>query len=154
MDIQISSNFERILYDLCNQDTKKVSEKMSLLQSEGSYKLDSKKLTQLKEIFFSGTVTELETLDEIQQVFTESSLLVCPHTAVGTKVSKSFIDDENITVSLATAHPAKFSEVVKKATNKKVVLPSFLQRLYIQEETVVEAPNNANYIKKLIERGL
>ena len=154
MDIQISSNFERILYDLCNQDTKKVSEKMSLLQSEGSYKLETEKLTLLKEIFFSGTVTESETLDEIQQVLTESSFLVCPHTAVGTRVSKSFIDNENITVSLATAHPAKFSEVVKKATNKKVVLPSFLQRLYNQEETVVEAPNNANYIKKLIERGL
>ena len=154
MDIQISSNFERILYDLCNQDPNKVSEKMSLLQSEGSYKLDSEKLILLKEIFFSGTVTEPETLDEIQQVFSESSLLVCPHTAVGTRVSKSFIDDENITVSLATAHPAKFSEVVQKAINKNVVLPSFLQKMYDQTETVVEAPNNANYIKKLIERGL
>ena len=154
MDIQISSNFERILYDLCSQDPKKVTEKMSLLKSEGSYRLDSENLILLKEIFFSGTVTEPETLDEIQQMFTESSLLVCPHTAVGTRVSKNFINNENITLSLATAHPAKFSEVVQKAINKNVVLPSFLQRLYSKEETLVEAPNNANYIKNLIERGL
>ena len=152
MDIQVSSNFERMLHDACRGNSSTVNNKMRSLQSNGSYNIDADTLRCLKKDFVSGTVTEQETLDEIRKIFLNTKTIVCPHTAVGLRVSKKFLDKAKITISLATAHPAKFSDAVKKAIDTDIILPKSLEALYSKEEKVVEAPNDVSYLKALIKR--
>ena len=152
MDIQVSSNFERMLHDACRGNSSTVNSKMRSLQSNGSYNIDADTLRCLKKDFVSGTVTEQETLDEIRKIFLNTKTIVCPHTAVGLRVSKKFLDKAKITISLATAHPAKFGDAVEKAIDTDIILPKSLEALYSKEEKVVEAPNDVSYLKALIKR--
>jgi len=152
MDIQVSSNFERMLHDACHGNSSIVHNKMRSLQSNGSYNIGSDTLRCLKKDFVSGTVKEQETLDEIRKTFLNTNTIVCPHTAVGLRVSKKFLDKAKVTISLATAHPAKFGDAVEKAIDADIILPNSLKALYSKEEKVVEAPNDVSYLKALIKR--
>ncbi len=152
MDIQVSSNFERMIYELYQGNGNIVARKMRELHLKGSYGIEEDILNQLGEEFYSGTVSEEDTLAEIRNVFEKYNMIICPHTAVGTKVSREFFDKEKITVSLATAHPAKFAESVEKAIKTNISLPKSLEKLSVKEEKVVEAPNDVNYLKDLIKR--
>ena len=152
MDIQVSSNFERMLYEVYQCDAKIVIKKMESLQLNGSYDIEEDSLRILRNNFVSGAVTEAETLAEIKKIFIHSKMIICPHTAVGTKVSRNFIDEKKITISLATAHPAKFGDAVEKAISRNIVLPKSLDALFYKGEKVVEAPNDVNYLKDFIRR--
>ena len=152
MDIQVSSNFERMLHDLYSGEANTVNKKMQSLQLTGSYRIEDDILTRFKKDFSSGSVVEEDTLAEIRKVFIDSGIIICPHTAVGTKVSRKFLDKGKIIISLATAHPAKFGDVVGKAIETDLMLPKSLKELYFKEEKVVEAPNDVNYLKDLIRR--
>ena len=129
-----------------------VSKKMESLQLNGSYDIEADALRILRNDFVSGVVTEAETLAEIKKIFMDSKMIICPHTAVGTKVSRNFLDEKKITISLATAHPAKFGDAVEKAIRRKIVLPKSLDALFYKREKVVEAPNDVNYLKDFIRR--
>lgn len=114
MDILISSNLERLLYDLSDEDPVTVSEMMDRLRKHGSYEA-SKALMEKSKIFYAGAASEKETVENIKKVFDESEYLMDPHTAVANKVYDDYLKntgDQTKTVIISTASPYKFGRTV------------------------------------------
>ena len=128
MDIQVSSNFERLLYHIY-EDPKIVIKQMEQLNSEGFYEIECSDLNKLKEDFLSGVATEEETLIEISSVYKKLDLAICPHTAVGTFVSRKFLNKSKVMITLATAHPSKFIDSVQSAVGKAIAQPIEMKQL-------------------------
>ncbi|MBF0621596.1 MAG: threonine synthase [Magnetococcales bacterium] len=125
MDIQVASNFERYLYYLLDEDSALLSEKMQGFAETGTLEVSAEKKAEVDQLITGCAVSEEETLEQIRTTFTETGYVLDPHTAVGVRAAR----DEPTAVCLATAHPAKFSEAVKKATGKEPELPAALADL-------------------------
>ncbi|MEO0915787.1 MAG: threonine synthase, partial [Pseudomonadota bacterium] len=110
MDIQVSSNFERLLFDAYDCDGKAVAQIMQDLRSKGGFTISQGAHHAIVEHFSSGSASEDETSARIATTLAESSELVCPHTAVGLEVARDHHDISVPTITLATAHPAKFPD--------------------------------------------
>jgi len=149
MDIQVSSNFERFLFDLHGRDGAAVSDLMVKLDSDGGFAVNMALLNE--GIFSAGSSSEDDTLQTIQKTLQNSVKLVDPHTAVGLKVGA---DCRNRTtaplVTLSTAHPAKFPDAVEKATGVHPELPDPLSDLFTREERLVHLPNDLGTVKSFI----
>lgn len=118
MDILISSNLERFLFETNGRDGQTVRDWMRLLQEEGVFEVDTNTKKTMDEIIWGGFATEEETLKTIEQVFQEKGYTLDPHTAVGVKVYNDYVKatgDTTTTVVGATASPFKFNESVLKA---------------------------------------
>lgn len=118
MDILISSNFERLLFELSGQDTDIVSSLMEQLKTSGSYSIRGALLEKMQEEFFAGFVTESNTLKTIKETFNQYRYVVDPHTAVGLNVYDKYIEkthDSSVTIVASTASPYKFNRSVMKA---------------------------------------
>ncbi|MBC3796710.1 threonine synthase [Acetobacterium tundrae] len=114
MDILISSNLERLLYDVSGSDPKKVSELMEELKSQGSYQA-SKALMEKTDLFYAGTADETQTAQSIKSIFDNTHYLIDPHTAVANKVYEDYLretGDPSKTVIVSTASPYKFGRSV------------------------------------------
>jgi len=122
MDIQVSSNFERLLYDILNQDDKKVELLMSNLISKGSFELSNKEVEKIKKDFSAAKVSDKETLAIIKEFENKYDFILDPHTATAVGAMNK-IKNNSITIVLGTAHPYKFLETIKKATGKEVKPP-------------------------------
>ena len=151
MDIQVSSNFERLLYHIYKQP-EIVEKQMAELKSNGFYEIEDVKLNKLKEDFSSGVATEEETLLEIFNVYKSKNLAICPHTAVGSFVSRKFLNKKKVMISLATAHPSKFIDSVQKALGKTIKLPDEMNKLYSKKENVIDAPNEVSFFKNFLKK--
>ena len=134
MDIQVSSNFERLLFDLMGRDGAAVTALMSALRTSGRFSVSENVLTQARGLFSTGTVGEEETLAVIAQEWRETGVLVDPHTAVGIGAGRRHRQDGVPLVHLATAHPAKFPEAVERATGVRPALPARLADLTTRAE--------------------
>ena len=134
MDIQVSSNFERLLFDLMGRDGAAVTALMSDLRTSGRFSVSENVLTQARGLFSTGTVGEEETLAVIAQEWRETGVLVDPHTAVGIGAGRRHRQDGVPLVHLATAHPAKFPEAVERATGVRPALPARLADLTTRAE--------------------
>ncbi len=153
MDIQIASNFERLLFELYDRENDSVVEAMEGLVQNGKFKLSPDALKKLRADFMSGSASELLTYETIEQTLTKYGQLVCPHTAVGLAVANDFYEKDQTStpmVTLATAHPAKFPDAVKKCTGKTPVLPDRYGDLFSKEEVLTPVKNDLSEIKKLI----
>ena len=153
MDIQISSNFERQLFESCKRDSAKIKKIMESFNQYGNYRLEKEILSNLQSIYLSHSVSNNETLKAIK-IFNENyNYLADPHTATGLNVLNK-IKDDYPTVSLACAHPAKFGEAIKKATGKMINLPNELENIFDKKENIVILDNNIvdirNYILKYL----
>ena len=151
MDIQVSSNFERALYFAYGEDTAAVTRDMEALTTEGGFTVSQGALEALREEFSSGRSNETETVETISGQFRDTGEIVCPHTAVGVKVAGEFLGP-NPMVTLATAHPAKFPDVVESAIGIRPPLPSHMANLNSRSERVTEIPNDLATLKNLIRR--
>ena len=149
MDIQIASNFERLIFDVCSCDSKQTSKLMNDLRKNGELKLEKEQLSKIKENFYSESLSEEETKSVINNIFNNEKILVDPHTAVGIGVAKKFTLNKS-TVVLATAHPAKFSEVVKEATGIEPELPESLKGILNKEEKCEKISKDLEKVKKYI----
>lgn len=121
MDILISSNLERLLYDLCGKDDAQIREWFSALAKEGRYSVTSEVLSKLRAGFYGGYCTDEETLSTIGKVFREYGYLSDTHTAVGLKVYEDYVQvtgDTAKTIIASTASPYKFTGSVLKAITK------------------------------------
>ncbi|MBT6223734.1 MAG: threonine synthase [Rhodobiaceae bacterium] len=148
MDIQISSNFERLLFDLEGKDPLKVRKCMTLLSDNGKFKLSKNAHSQLKEMFDADALDIAETLKTIKHVYLKYNIIIDPHTAVGFGVS---LKKPNLpVVTLSTAHPAKFPETVFEAIGKYPALPKKHKNLHSLSENIQCMPNNAQKIKDYI----
>ena len=153
MDIQVSSNFERALFEAYGRDGAVVAEQMEELKSNGAFTISQGAIDMLRETFASGRASEQETYDTITAELTRSGELLCPHSAVGVKVA----DDHQSAVpmiTLATAHPAKFPAAVEKATGIHPPLPPHMADLYDRDERVTRVPNDLAALQTLIKERL
>ncbi|SMC89035.1 threonine synthase [Primorskyibacter flagellatus] len=153
MDIQVSSNFERALFDAYGRDGKAVAQLMDELKS-GGFKVSQGALQALAENFDSGRVSEEETLATIKSAHASMGELLCPHSAVGVKVAEAQRDPATPMITLATAHPAKFPDAVEKASGIRPGLPERMADLYDRPERVTRIENDLGALETLIRERL
>tara|TARA_B100001027_G_scaffold207787_1_gene172506 strand:- start:600 stop:1331 length:732 start_codon:yes stop_codon:yes gene_type:complete len=152
MDIQIASNFERLLYDIkdCNSDaTKNVMNKIK----NNSYKIDKNDLDKIKLNFVSEMVDEKETVEVIKIINEKHQIVVDPHTAVGIGAARKLGLEKNCVV-LSTAHPCKFPQAIKDAISKTEDLPDILNYINDRKENFVVLPNDVEKIKDYIMNSI
>ncbi|MBM7066925.1 threonine synthase [Actibacterium sp. 188UL27-1] len=149
MDIQVSSNFERALFDAYGRDGAAVAAQMDDLKSTGAFKISQGALETLREGYASGRASEKETSAAITHALNTTGELLCPHSAVGVHVAEQHLGAAPM-VTLATAHPAKFPDAVETATGQRPTLPIRMSDLYERSERVTQVDNNLTTLEDLI----
>ena len=149
MDIQVASNFERLIFDINSNDDSNVKEKMKNLKEQKFFKIDNNQLKSIKHDFVSESLSEKETQNFIKNFYNKFNVILDPHTAVGYGVLNK-ISSEGINVVLATAHPCKFPEAINKAIGLKPNLPKELDYIMSAKENYDLIPNNLDKIKNHI----
>src|SRR6056297_3034391 len=150
MDIQVSSNFERALFDAYNRDGAAVAQLMEELKT-GGFSVSQGALQALREAFDSGRCDEEETRAAIRATHERAGELLCPHSAVGVKVAEDMRQPGTPMITLATAHPAKFPAAVEEASGMHPPLPPAMSDLYERSERVTRVANDLGAIEDLIK---
>ncbi len=154
MDIMVSSNFERYLYDLFDRDPVKLKDFMLRSGSE-SLRVDDHRWELMKKCFASFAVSDEQTCAIIRQVFHESGTLLDPHTAVGVKAARQCNKDRKIPmVTLATAHPVKFADAIEAAGLETPLLPAHLSDLKQRPEKFTVLDNSVSAVTEYLIRHL
>ena len=153
MDIQIASNFERLIFDLNNLNDKKTVEVMKSIKEEGKYEIQKELLNKINNDFLSSRMDEDEVLNTIKNVYERFDKVLDPHSAIGYGAfDKVNLKGNNIV--LATAHPCKFPGAIKKAINIKAELPDELLFILDEKENYDIVENDLNQIKKHIKERI
>lgn len=151
MDIQISSNFERLLFELTNRDATALKKMLSDFQDKGSFSVSKSMLDTAREIFIPYRCSDEETLSAIKRAHQDYGYLIDPHTAVGYHAYEALKNQlEGPVVLLGCAHPAKFPDAVKKATGIHPKLPPSLTDLYERPERFTVIPNSVETVANFI----
>ncbi len=150
MDIQISSNFERLLFESAGRDAGAVTRMMAGLKQSGGFELPEKSITAIRRDFGAGTTDEVATRMVIAQTHAKSGYLLDPHTAVGVGVARKEMQNGVPMITLGTAHPAKFPAAVEEASGTNPALPSWLADLYDRPERVTVLDNDQRAIEDFI----
>jgi len=153
MDIQIASNFERLIYDLNNFDDNETQKVMSGIKKEGKYIIPEDKMKKIEKDFISASINENEVLDIIKEVHTKHNIVLDPHSAIGFGALKK-VNIEGNNVVLATAHPCKFPEAIDKAIGTKPSLPDGLKHVMDEKENYDIISNNLSETKKHIKEKI
>ena len=151
MDIQVSSNFERLLFELYGRDGAIVKRLMEQLKQSGSFNIEEEPLSKLRNEFDAGRSNENETNDEIKSTFEKASYLLDPHTAVGRVVARKTCANAPVMVTLGTAHPAKFPDAVEAAAGHYPNLPKWMGDLMQREEEFTVLPNDQKVVEAYIK---
>ena len=153
MDIQLASNFERLIYDLNNHNDEKTIKAMKDIKENGKYLINEENLNKINNHFLSASMNESEVLDIIKKVHTEFDIILDPHTAIGYgALDKVKLEGNNIV--LATAHPCKFPDAIEKAVNIKSKLPNELSYILEEKEKYDIVENNLDKIKNHIKERI
>ena len=152
MDIAVSSNFERALFDAYGRDGAAVSALMAEMKA-GGFRISQGALQTLRATFASGRCSEEETLATIRATLASSGQLLCPHGAVGVKVAEEHLGAAPM-VTLATAHPAKFPDAVEQASGIRPPLPPRMADLYQRPERVTRVPNDLGALMALVRERI
>ena len=150
MDIQVASNFERLLFDIYNNDSKKVLEIMNNIKNN-KFNLDQNSLKKIQNDFISASLDEKEILETIKNLYNNNGIIIDPHTAIGVGAVKKH-NKKNYVV-LATAHPCKFPNAILKAIGKKEELPGHLKSILNQKEQYEIFQNNIENLKSYIKNN-
>ena len=136
MDIQIASNFERLLYDIYKFDKNKVNELMSEFKKTSIIKANIEDLKETRKQFKSFTINEELTNTCIRRAYNKYNIVIDPHTAVGLEAANQYIKENKdaVVVTLATAHPSKFSESVEKNLGFNPKLPNHYNDIFNLKE--------------------
>ena len=153
MDIQLASNFERLIYDLNNHNDEKTTEVMKEIKENGKYLISEENLNKINNHFLSSSMNENEVLNIIKDVHTKFNMILDPHTAIGYGAfDKVKLEGNNIV--LATAHPCKFPDAIEKAINIKSELPNELLYVLDEKEDYDIVENNLDKIKNHIKERI
>jgi threonine synthase len=153
MDIQIASNFERLIYDLNNGDDSLTAKAMNDIKEKGKYLIDQEKLDKINNNFLSAKMSEDEVLKTIELVYKKFDVVLDPHSAIGYGAfDKVNISGNNIV--LATAHPCKFPDAIKNAINLNAELPKELKYILNEKENYKIIDNNIDEVKKHIKERI
>ena len=151
MDIQVSSNFERLLFEACRRDVAQVRGAMASLAQSRRFSISSEALSAIRGHFSAGRADEDETAATIRTTLRETSHLVDPHTAVGLAVAEKEVGKTTTPmIVLGTAHPAKFPEAVEAACGVRPALPDWLSDLPGRKERVATILVDQAAIEKFI----
>ena len=154
MDIQISSNFERYLFDLLGRDADRLATLMEEFKQNGDIAVSSAHHQTACTEFKATRTDDDETLTLIKDCFDKTGYILDPHTAVGLKGAKEIAaQEEGAVVLLATAHPAKFPDAVEKAIGKRPELPEHLADLFERQELLCEQPNNLKIVQDFVNEN-
>ena len=152
MDIQVASNFERLLYDLCKGDGAAVARLLSEFAAHRSLRVPGDALGRARELFDAARVDEDETAATMAAVLRATGQLVDPHTAVGIHAGRACrLDSNTPLIALATAHPAKFPDAVERATGIRPQLPERLANLFERPERYAVLPNDLAAVQRHIQ---
>lgn len=152
MDIQVSSNFERLLFELLGRDGAGVMRAMQSFQQSGSFEVSMPALAKAQRLFTGARADEAGTLAAIAAAWHDCGILLDPHTAVGYAAAKQLPADATPTVLLATAHPAKFPDAVERATGIRPALPPRLANLAQRPERLHRLPNDIAKVEAFVSR--
>jgi threonine synthase len=153
MDIQIASNFERLLYDLNDGDNLQTTDVMKNIKENGKYTIDREKLDKINTNFLSSRMSEEEVLKIINTIHKKYNVVLDPHSAIGYgAIDKINLDGNNIV--LATAHPCKFPDAIKKAIDLKVDLPEELRFVMDEKENYDIIDNDVEKVKQHIKERI
>lgn len=150
MDIQVSSNLERLIYELLSNDGNAVAELMANFRRDGTVSLPAELIPRLQEGWIGESFTDEETLDVMRDVYEESGVALDPHTAVGVGAARRRGDSMQRMV-MATAHPAKFPDAVENATGLRPALPAHLSDLFERREVFDVLPNELEVVEQFVE---
>lgn len=150
MDIQISSNFERLLFESAGRDAGAVTRMMAGLKQSRGFDLPDNAIAAIRRDFAAGTTDEAATRAVIARTHAESGYLLDPHSAVGVGVARSLHQGQVPMITLATAHPAKFPAAVAEASGVTPALPAWLNDLYQRPERVSVLENDQRRIEDFI----
>jgi threonine synthase len=152
MDIQVSSNFERLLFEAYGRDPAPIRALMAGLAQSRAFTVAPEPLARIRAEFASATVGEEEVAAEIGETSQRAGYLLDPHTAIGVRAARALLRDEPRTpvVALATAHPAKFPDAVEKAAGVRPALPPHLADLMERRERFARLPNDQTAIERFI----
>ena len=140
MDIQVSSNFERLLFEMVGRDGAATAERLAGFRDSGRLDVPESAMDEwIRGSFRAFRVDDAATLTEISRVHAECGMLIDPHTATATAAARELVDDADV-ISLATAHPAKFPDAVEQATGIRPELPGALVDLMDRPERIVRLP--------------
>jgi threonine synthase len=143
MDIQVSSNLERLLFELVGHDGAAISELMARFRGEGSVTFPTELLDAVSETFSGSRWTDEETLSQMRETYHTTGTVIDPHTAVGLASAHAAPRDPGVPmVVLGTAHPAKFPDAVQEAVGIRPALPAHLADLFERPERVDELAND------------
>ena len=152
MDIQIASNFERLLYDVKDCDSEVTKDVMSKIKNN-SYKIDKNDLDKIKKNFVSEMLDENETVEMIKTINNEHKIVVDPHTAVGIGAARKLGLEKNCVV-LSTAHPCKFPQAIEDAISRTEDLPDSLNYVYDRKEKFELLPNEIEKVKGYVMNSI
>ena len=149
MDIQIASNFERLIYDLKDHSDKRTTEVMKNIKEKGKYVIDNESLDKINIDFLSSKMDENEVLETIKKVYENFNIVLDPHSAIGYGAFDK-VDLNGNNIVLATAHPSKFPNAIEKAINLNAKLPKELAFVLDENENYDIIENDLDKIKQHI----
>lgn len=152
MDIQVSSNFERLLFEATRRDAARVRQWMEGLSQSGAFTIDDETLATIRAEFDAGRADQQDTADTIATVLARSGYLLDPHTATAMHVARQHKAGATPIVILGTAHPAKFPEAVREACGTEPALPQWLGDLMEREERFTTLPSDQKMLEDHIGR--
>ena len=152
MDIQISSNFERLLFDLCGRDGKKLCAFMDGMKTQNQFAVSPMQLGMARQTFTAARADDAETLQTIRDIYREHNYILDPHSAVGMTASRKLARElPQPIVTLACAHPAKFPDTIEKAIGIRPPLPLYVAELMQKPERETKMAADIGTITRFIE---
>ncbi len=152
MDIQVSSNFERLLFEMNDRDGGMVTEQLSHFRATGRLDVEADQYEQwIAPVFRAGRYDDAAVLTTVASLHAETGMLIEPHTAVGVAAARAHATPGVPTVALATAHPAKFPDAVERATGVRPPLPAHLADLLVRPERTYLLPNDLTAVERFVE---
>ena len=154
MDIEVSSNFERLLFEASGRDSEAVNAWMDSLKQSGAFEVPPAVLETIRSEFSAGRCNEAETATEIAHTLESTGYLLDPHTAVGLKVARQRAEAGVAMITLGTAHPAKFPDAVEKACGVRPALPMWQAHLLAGKERFDVIENDEAGLKRLMRDAI
>ena len=150
MDIQVSSNFERLLFEMNDRDGAVTASQLTRFRDKGLVVEPDQYEQWIAPTFRASRATDHDTLATIRSVYEDFDMLIDPHTAVGVKVAREFAEEGIPMLTMATAHPAKFPDAVERATGVRPGLPEHLSNLFDLPEFTTQLPNDLATVEAFV----
>ena len=150
MDIQVSSNFERLLFEMNDRDGAVTASQLTRFRDKGLIVEPDQFEKWIAPTFRASRATDHDTLATIRSIYEDFDMLIDPHTAVGVKVAREFAEEGIPMLTMATAHPAKFPDAVERATGVRPGLPEHLSNLFDLPEFTTQLPNDLATVEAFV----